>query len=103
LFSKKSWPPYLMLGLFPICLLIRSKLNIAAFALFGIVTVVSHSYWETVLGELRAAGLHQGLLSHDPKCFLFLFIDLVLVLFYAWILQSSLRQIYGVPLQAELG
>jgi hypothetical protein len=103
LFSKKSWPPYLMLGLFPICLLIRSKLNIAAFALFGIVTVVSHSYWDTVLGELRAAGLHQGLLSYDPKCFLFLFIDLVLVLFYAWILQSSLRQIYGAPLQAELG
>jgi hypothetical protein len=100
LFSKKSWPPYLMLCLFPICLLIRSRLNIAAFALFGVVTVVSHSYWETVLGELTASGLHQGLLARDPRCILFLFIELVLIAFYAWILRLALQQINGTPSQA---
>jgi len=101
LFSKKSWPPYLMLCLFPICLLFRSKLNITALALFGVVTVISHSYWETVLGELTAAGLHQGLLSHDPRSFLFLFLELILISYYAWILRATLRQIHRVPLLAE--
>jgi hypothetical protein len=102
LFSKKSWPPYLMLALFPICLLFRSKLNIAGFALLGVVSAVSHSYWETLLVELNAAGLHQGLLSHDPKCILFLFIELVLIVCYAWVLQAALRQIYRSPLAAEV-
>jgi hypothetical protein len=102
LFSKKSWPPYLMLSLFPICLLFRSKLNIAGFALLGVVSAVSHSYWETLLAELKAAGLHQGLLSHDPKCILFLFIELVLIVCYAWVLQAALRQIYQSPFVAEV-
>jgi hypothetical protein len=102
LFSKKSWPPYLMLSLFPICLLFRSKLNIAGFALLGVVSAASHSYWETLLVELKAIGLHQGLLSHDPKCILFLVIELVLIACYAWVLQAALRQIYRSPFAAEV-
>jgi hypothetical protein len=102
LFSKKSWPPYLMLSLFPICLLFRSKLNIAGFALLGVVSAASHSYWETLLVELKATGLHQGLLSRDPKCILFLFIELVLIVCYAWVLQAALRQIYRSPLAVEV-
>jgi hypothetical protein len=102
LFSKKSWPPYLMLSLFPICLLFRSRLNIAGFALLGVVSAASHSYWETLLVELKATGLHQGLLSHDPNCILFLFIELVLIACYAWVLQAALRQIYRSPFAAEI-
>jgi hypothetical protein len=98
LFSKKSWPPYLMLCLFPLCLLFRSKLNIAALALFGVVSMVSHSYWETLLEEIKATDFHQRLLSHDPRCVLFLFIEIVLILFYAWILRASLRQINNASL-----
>jgi hypothetical protein len=97
LLSKKSWPPYLLLCLFPICLLFKSKINIAGFALFGVVTMVSHSYWETVLGEIKAPQFHQGLLSHDPRCLLFLAVEVVLITFYAWILQASIREIHQVP------
>ena len=94
LFSKKSWPPYLVLSLFPICLLFRSKLSIAALALFGVVTMISHSYWETELKEINASAFHQRLLSHDPSCLLFLFIELVLLGYYGWILQASVLQIH---------
>jgi hypothetical protein len=96
-FSKKSWPPYLMLSLFPICLLFKSKLHVVAFALFGVVCVVSPSYWATVFAQFTAVEFHQGLLSNDPKCFLFLFMQLLLISYYLWILQASIREIHQVP------
>ena len=95
LFSKKSWPPYLMLALFPICLLIppASRLKTIAFALFGVIAVVSPSYWATVLAQFSAQEFHHGLLTHQPICLFFLAQQMLLILGYLWLLTEALRQI----------
>ena len=94
-FAKKSWPPYLMLALFPICLLIpaASKLKTIAFAFFGVIAVVSPSYWATVLHQFTALEFHQGLLAHQKSCLFFFAQQLLLILGYIWLLIESLRQI----------
>jgi hypothetical protein len=95
MFSKKSWPPYLILALFPICLLIgtQSRLRIAAFALFGVFAVTTESYWATDVGMEGAPAFHLGLMAHEPKCFLFLALQLGLLTGYATILLASIHQI----------
>jgi Glycosyltransferase family 87 len=94
-FAKKSWPPYLMLALFPICLLIpaASKLKTVAFAFFGVIAVVSPSYWATVFRLFSAQEFHQGLLAHQKSCFFFLAQQILLILGYIWLLIESLHQI----------
>lgn len=95
LFSKKSWPPYLMLALFPICLLIssRRRLETFLFAAFGVVALVEHSYYATLLHAFSASDFHQGLLSHRQSCLIFLAIEVLLLFGYGWLLLASLRQI----------
>ncbi len=99
LFSKKSWPPYLMLALFPICLLLTSasKLQLSAFAGFSVVAVLEHSYWSTLLHQMPAQELHRGLLSGQPIYLLFLTLDLLLLAGYSWLLSLSLQRIRSAP------
>lgn len=95
LFSKKSWPPYLMLSLFPICVLVRSesKLRTAAFALFSFFALVGYSYWASVLALVDAPIIHQGLVAHQPAYLSFLMMQLVMVIGYGWLFQLSLRAV----------
>ncbi|HMH13323.1 MAG TPA: hypothetical protein VK578_09465 [Edaphobacter sp.] len=98
LFSKKSWPPYLMLALFPICLLIPSAGRLktaktAVFALFGVIAIVSPSYWATVLHQFSSQDFHQGLLAHQQTCLFFLAQQTLLILGYLWLLTESLHHI----------
>jgi hypothetical protein len=99
LFSKKSWPPYLMLALFPICLLLTSasKLQLSVFAGFSVVAVLEHSYWSTLLHQIPAPELHRGLLSGQPIYLLFLTLDLLLLAGYSWLLSLSLERILSAP------
>lgn len=94
IFSKKSWSSYLTLALFPICLLIeaRRRLELLGFALLGVVAVIEHSYWATLLHQLSSEELHQGLLSGRPTYFVFLSIEFVLLAGYAWLLVVALRK-----------
>ena len=96
-FSKKSWPPYLMFALFPICLLLgegaHRRLRMAAFALFSIVAVVVQSFWATVLGQPLTPAFHQILLSHRPAALFFFALQLLIVAGYLWLLIESLQQI----------
>jgi hypothetical protein len=104
LFSKKSWPPYLMMALFPIGLLVRieSKLRTTAFALFGVVAVLSTSYWATMLQQQTASEFHAGLLAAQPQCLILLALEVLLILSYAWLLRSSLIPLRQPRLPAEL-
>jgi hypothetical protein len=98
LFAKKSWPPYLMLTLLPLCLLIsnRHRLGAFLFAIFGVVAVVEHSYYATILHALSAPEFHQGLLAHDPHCVVFFGMQILLLAGYGWLLVASIQQIVGV-------
>jgi hypothetical protein len=100
-FSKKSWPPYLMLSLFPICLLMKNfKLRVIAFALFGVVAVTANSYWSTVLKQAVSSQFHRGLLAHRPDCFIVLMLQIALVSGYLWLLQLAIREICNNQLPA---
>ncbi|QNI37789.1 glycosyltransferase family protein [Edaphobacter albus] len=94
-FSKKSWPPYLMLTLFPICLSIDARrwLHLAGLAGFSVIAVVEHSYWATILNQLTAQELHLGLLSGRTVYFVFLALELALIGGYGWLLSLALRKI----------
>jgi len=95
LLSKKSWPPYLMICLFPICLLIKnfSKLRVLVFALFGVVALSADSYWATVLQQAVSSEFHRGLLAHRSDCLILLVLQIALVGGYLWLLQLAIREI----------
>jgi hypothetical protein len=100
-FSKKSWPPYLMLALFPICLSVageaasrwRRRLRIAAFAGFSVVAVAEHSYWASLLSQFSSIQFHQALLARRPDAFILLGMELLLVAGYLWLLRESVRRL----------
>lgn len=105
LFAKKSWPPYLMLTLFPICLLISggSKLKTYLFALFGVVVLVEHSYYATLLHAFSAPDFHQGIFSLQRSNMVFLAIEILLLAGYIWLLLTSLQQIRKAGIMAKTG
>ena len=96
-FSKKSWPPYLMFALFPICLVLdeeaHRRLRMAAFALFSMVAVVVQSFWATVFDLPLAPAFHQILLSQRPAALFFLALQILIVAGYLWLFIESLQQI----------
>jgi hypothetical protein len=102
LFSKKSWPPYLMLALFAICLLPKTgrRVQVVSFAIFSLIAVVEHSYWATLLYQLTAQDFHRGLLSGQPTYYLFLVMQLLLLGGYGCLLAAALRRITSSPLSA---
>jgi hypothetical protein len=93
IFSKKSWPPYLVLTLFPLCLLMGQgthlRLRLACFAIFNAVAVTSHSIWATVFGQFLAPAFHQSLAAHRPAAFIFLAAQIALIAGYIWLLAES--------------
>lgn len=98
LFSKKSWPPYLMLVLFPLLLSVAAAASVwatVAIGAFGVVALVEHSYWATVLHQFEAPAFHAGLLHGDGRCFVFLLLELLLLCGYGWLLAMSWRAMDG--------
>jgi hypothetical protein len=95
LFAKKSWPPYLMLVLFPVCLLLSqaSRLKTALFALFGVVVLVEHSFYATLLHSFSVSDFHQGLVSLQRSCLVFLFIEILLLAGYLWLLLEAIQKL----------
>lgn len=106
LFSKKSWPPYLMLVLFPLLLVVGSdgrRWVVAAMGGFGVVALVEHSYWATVLHQFGAPEFHAGLLRGDRRCFVFLALEVLLLVGYGWLLGMSWREMARSPVNARPG
>jgi hypothetical protein len=97
LLSKKSWPPYLMLSLFPICLVAAGEmgrmLRVAVFGVFSLVAVTEHSVWASGLLQISAQGLHTLIEAHGTLAVLFLLLEAVLIAGYAWLLAESLRRL----------
>lgn len=100
LLSKKSWPPYLMLVLFPLCLMmgaeVFSRRRLVAFAVFSWVAILAHSVWATEFLQIGGPALHGYLAAGEARSFAFLFLQLVLLGGYAWLLSLALRRI-GPP------
>jgi hypothetical protein len=94
IFSKKSWPPYLVLTLFPLCLLFGEgsyrRLRLACFALFNIVAVTTHSIWATIFSQFLAEPFHHALAQRQPMAIVFLVTQILLVAGYVWLLIESI-------------
>ena len=94
IFSKKSWPPYLVLTLFPLCLLFGEgayrRLRLACFAAFNVVAVTTHSIWATVFGQFLAQPFHHALARRQPMAIVFLATQILLVSGYIWLLVESI-------------
>ena len=94
IFSKKSWPPYLVLTLFPLCLLFGEgayrRLRLALFAVFNVVAVTTHSIWATVFSQFLAEPFHHALMQRQLKAWIFLITQILLVAGYAWLLIESI-------------
>ncbi len=99
LLSKKSWPPYLMLALFPMCLSIYrerfSWMRAALFGGFGAVAIVEHSYWSSLFGQETSLGTHRRLMAGDPMAVVMLGLQVLLLSGYGWLLYEALREIVG--------
>ena len=97
LLSKKSWPPYLMLSLFPICLLpasvAYSRRRLGSFALFSVVAVTEHSVWANCFAQFSASALHTSLRQGNAAAWFFFILELLLLAGYAWLLLESVSQI----------
>jgi Glycosyltransferase family 87 len=106
LFSKKSWSPYLVLSLFPICLLpttgFHSRIRLWAFAFFSMVAVTEHSFWASMLGEFSSESFHTALLMHQTPAMGFLLLELLLIAGYVWLLYESIRQMVESPRVSQL-
>jgi len=114
LFSKKSWPAYLMMALLPICLLpfaslagrplgrMAAWMRITAFCLFEMVAVIEHSIWSTIFDLGSAVFLHRLLLSRNPLALVFLIFEVLLISGYIWLLWESIRQIIAAPAYQSL-
>lgn len=93
-FSKKSWPPYLVLTLFPLCLLMgrgrRLRPRLACFALFSMIALIAPSIWATVFSLFPAAAFHQSLAAGGIAAYVFLLAQTALIAGYAWLLVESL-------------
>ena len=102
LLSKKSWPPYLMLVLFPTCLTMVpggsfSRWRLLAFAGFSWVAILAHSVWATEFLQIEGPALHGYLAAGEVRSLGFLLLQLALIGGYLWLLLIALRRI-GVPL-----
>lgn len=101
IFSKKSWPPYLVLTLFPLCLLLgegmHQRLRLACFAAFNVIAVTTHSIWATVFGQFLAEPFHHALAQGQPIAIVFLITQILLVAGYAWLLVESIDAMLSPP------
>ena len=95
IFSKKSWPPYLVLTLFPLCLLLgegaHRRLRLACFAVFNVLAVTTHSIWATLFSQFLAQPFHlHALVQRQPMAIVFLVTQILLVSGCAWLLVESI-------------
>lgn len=100
-FANKSWSPYLMLSLFPLCVIIgmRGLGTRITFAAFSIVALAEKSYWATLLNEESAPQLRSAVLHHNLLHIGFLPIQVLLLLGYAWLLKLCAERLLHPPNQ----
>jgi hypothetical protein len=103
LFSKKSWPSYLMLSLFPVSLVPsfdpadpkRQKSwswLLAGFCFFGFVAVVENSVWFSLFLKAPAPAMHTMILQGNKVAIMFLLMQLVLIGGYLLLFVEAIRR-----------
>jgi hypothetical protein len=92
LFSKKSWPNYIPMVLFPICLLVahfRPSLRLG-FLFFSVIAVVEASYWMITMRMMGSQEFHAILPTFQGRPLLFLLLQFLLLAGYASLLFAAI-------------
>jgi hypothetical protein len=110
LFSKKSWPPYLVLTMFPMCFAPTiSRLNGFPIVCFNIVAILESSVWATFFGLHQAPEIHAQMLQHVVSVVPLLACELLLILGYFWLIYEMMRGLHhchremGATTSSQLG
>ncbi len=102
-FSKKSNSSYLMIALYPLCLLIDAgavrvqKVAMTVFVFLQFIDVMEHSIWSTYLGQYRSDACHLALLRHEPVTVIFLLVQALLQGLLLWLLAKAVRELADAP------
>jgi hypothetical protein len=95
--SKKSWSPYLMLSLFPICLVMAARslshIRLYAFALFCVVAIVAQSFLASILSQPTSLDLHALARSGNPAAVVAITLQAMLVVGYVWLLLECIQSL----------
>jgi hypothetical protein len=88
-FSKNTWDRYLVMAMFPLCLLVAemSFAEVVGFAIFAAVAAWEPTYWALILDWTPATELHARLVAGDHRVLVMLAAELVEVLgsLYLWV------------------
>ena len=95
MFSKKSWPAYLMLVLYPLYLMFadRNPRRLWMLAGFSVVVSVEHSVWSTMLHEIPSGLLRGRVFAGDRLGIGLLVLEVLLLAGYTWLLGMALRRV----------
>jgi hypothetical protein len=68
-FSKNTWDRYLVMAMFPLCVLVAEMnfLKVFAFGIYAADVVWEPSYWATSMQLVPALDLHAGFMAGDPR------------------------------------
>jgi hypothetical protein len=97
LFSRKSYPTYLVMCFFPLCAVAAreglTRFRAGLFGVFGLVAMIESTLWFRWLNGQQFLGLtpSAGVSIAPWKVMLFLSIDLVLLAFYVYYWRESWR------------
>ena len=96
-FSRKSWPPYVMLVLFPLCLAVSRRphlrLCVAGFAIFNVLAVTTHSIWATVFLQMLPEPFHPILMHGDPMAIVLAVTQTALLVGYVWLIFECVAEL----------
>lgn len=98
-FSKKTWPTYTEIVLFPLALAVatrvsarRTRAAVVWFGVFSVLAVTAQSVWASVLNQAPALLLHAELVKGQLSAWAFLALELALLLLYVWLIRVCLRE-----------
>ena len=103
LFSKKSSAAYVMLALYPLCLLVTTgtpavkKRTLILFALFELVMVTEQSFWFTYLATYKAPACHTALLHFEKMTLRFLSLQILFLGGLLWLLLKAVQEVVRTP------
>ncbi|GGH10346.1 glycosyltransferase 87 family protein [Silvibacterium dinghuense] len=95
LLSKKSWPTYVLMALFPLCVLVAQSrpLTIWLFGLFQCVAVVEHSFWASILSQPDSVQMRTLLSAGNHAAFVQMGLEILLLAGYVLFLGIAVRGI----------
>lgn len=92
-FSKKSWPNYLIIGLYPLCFVaaIRGYRWMVMLTALSVVAVTEHSYWATLLDSIQSNVYRAQLFSGDRLASVYLLLLISLLIGYGCLVWLCLE------------